>query len=217
MGKKVNPMSEMKGIDVSIYQGNVDWERVKASGVQFAILRAGYGREISQVDDTFEANYAGCKAVGLPVGAYWYSYANSVDRAKQEAKTCLEAIKGKVFEFPVWFDQEYEASIKACSKATRTDMVRAFCAELESAGYYTGIYCSRDWLNNWLDYDRLRHLDVWVAAYGSSPGNVALSYGMWQHSSTGHVDGISGDVDLDVAYKNYPTVIRNAGLNGYGK
>lgn len=206
---------EIKGIDVSKYQGVVDWARVKASGVQFAILRAGYGRAIKQVDPFFTPNYKGCKAAGLPVGAYWYSYADDIAAAKLEAQTCLEAIRGKQFEYPIWFDQEYETKIKALTDQQRTDIVKTFCDILEAAGYYTGIYCSRDWLQNYLIPGQLKAYDVWVAAYGKTAGSVPLPYGMWQYSSTGKVPGISGNVDLDIAYKDYPVIIRRAKLNGY--
>lgn len=206
---------ELKGIDISKYQGTIDWQNVKGSGIQFAILRAGYGREISQKDKTFETNYKGCKAVGMPVGAYWYSYATDVDGAHKEAKTFLEAIKGKSFEYPVWFDQEYEPGIKALTNEQRTEIVKAFCKDLEAAGYYTGLYCSRDWLENYVNADDLKQFDIWVAAYGSTPGNVPLPYGIWQYSSTGKVPGISGNVDLDIAYKNYPSIIQKAKLNGF--
>lgn len=206
---------EIKGIDVSKYQGVVDWAKVKESGVQFAILRAGYGRAIKQVDPFFATNYKGCKAAGMPVGAYWYSYADDIAAAKLEAQTCLEAIRDKQFEFPIWFDQEYETKIKALTDQQRTDIVKTFCDTLEAAGYYTGIYCSRDWLQNYLIADQLKAYDVWVAAYGKTAGSVPLPYGMWQYSSTGRVPGISGNVDLDIAYKDYPAIIRRAKLNGY--
>lgn len=206
---------EFKGIDVSKFQGNINWNQVKQSGVQFAILRAGYGREISQKDPKFESNYQSCELVGMPVGAYWYSYATDVEGAKLEAKACLDVIKGKKFEYPIWFDQEYEPKIKALTNEQRTEIVKAFCDELEKAGYYTGLYCSRDWLQNYLIYEELAKYDIWVAAYGSTPGNVPLPYGMWQYSSTGKTPGISGNVDQDIAYKNYPNIMTKNHLNGF--
>ena len=112
-----------KGIDVSEHQGVIDWAKVAKDGVQFAVLRAGYGRELSQKDKQFERNYAGAKAAGIKVGAYWYSYANSVERGEQEARTCLKVLEGKCFELPIFFDQEYEKSILALSNKTRTDIV----------------------------------------------------------------------------------------------
>ncbi len=100
-----------KGIDVSVHQGDIDWKKVKADSVEFAVLRAGYGREVSQKDEQFEKNYAGCKANSIPVGAYWYSYALSVDEAKREAAACLKAIENKAFEYPIYFDIENKAQI----------------------------------------------------------------------------------------------------------
>lgn len=209
----------IQGIDVSKWQGNIDWKSVAASEIKFAIIRAGYGNDISQKDPYFEKNYAGAREAGIPVGAYWYSYATTVEGAKQEAKTCLEVIKGKKFEYPIWFDQEYEPGIKALTNSARTKIVKAFCEVLENAGYYTGLYCSRDWLTNYLNYKELSHLDIWVAAYGSSAGNVPLPYGMWQCSSTNifRVPGFGNSLDCDYAYKDYPTIMKNAGLNGYKK
>jgi len=209
----------MRGIDISKHQGTVDFSKVKAAGVQFVIIRAGFGKVATQKDPKFEEFYKGAKSVGLPVGAYWYSYATNEAEAKQEAKACLEVINGKQFDFPVWFDQEYEPGIKAASKATRTACVKAFCDALEAAGYYSGLYCSRDWLNNWLDNAALKKYDIWVAAYGSTPGKVSLPYGMWQYSSTNglNVPGFGVHLDCNEAYKDYPAIIKKAGLNGYGK
>ena len=207
---------EKRGIDVSKWQGSIDWARVKASGtVEFAILRAGYGSLVKQKDKMFDANYNACKRLGIPVGAYWYSYATTTAGARREARAFLKVVAGKTFEYPLWFDQEYEPKIKALSTAKRTEIVKAFCEELETAGYYTGLYCSRDWLQNYLNYKELAHLDIWVAAYGSTAGNVPLPYGMWQCSSSGKVNGISGNVDIDIAYKDYPAIMKKAKLNGF--
>ena len=96
----------MKGIDVSVHNGKIDWQKVRAAGIDFAILRAGYGRLASQRDNRFKENYAGAKAAGIPVGAYWYSYAMSEDEARLEADVFLSVIKGKQFEFPVYYDVE---------------------------------------------------------------------------------------------------------------
>ena len=96
----------MKGIDVSVHNGTIDWQKVKDTGIDFAILRAGYGRFESQKDTKFEDNYAGAKAVGLSIGAYWYSYATTPDEAKQEAEVCISILNGKQFEYPIFFDLE---------------------------------------------------------------------------------------------------------------
>ena len=207
-------MAERKGCDVSKWQSEVDWKRLKESGqVSFVILRAGLGRFSSQEDDRFRANYAGCRAVALPVGVYWYSYANDRTAAREEARACLAVIRDKQLEYPVWFDQEYNAATKNMTVKQRTDVVKSFCDELENAGYYTGLYCSRNWLTSYVDSTKLKAYDIWVAAYTKTPGNVPLPYGMWQYSSTGTLPGIGTNVDLDIAYKNYPSIIRRAGLN----
>ncbi|MBQ7859542.1 MAG: peptidoglycan-binding protein, partial [Faecalibacterium sp.] len=129
-----------------------------------------------------------------------------VERVKQEAQTCLQAIKGKVFEYGVWFDQEYEPAILALTDAQRTELVKTFCQIIEAAGYYTGLYCSREFLRVHLLPAELAHLDLWVAAYSSTPGDVALPYGIWQYTSNGSVAGIGGRVDMNWAYKDYPAI-----------
>lgn len=205
----------MNGIDVSRHNGKIDWQKVKDSGVQFAILRAGYGKIASQKDDRFEENYAGAKAAGLPVGAYWYSYAKTVDEAKQEAAACIEVLKGKRFEFPIWFDQE-EKDQFATGKANCSAMIRAFCNALEAAGYWVGLYTSRSILGTHIEDDIKSRYALWVAEWGSKL-NYSSAVGMWQRSSKGSIPGISGDVDLDISYVDYPTKIKAKGLNGFEK
>lgn len=205
----------MNGIDVSAHNGAIDWQKVKASGVQFVILRAGYGKTTSQKDKRFEEYYAGAKAAGIPVGAYWYSYAKTVDEAKQEAAVCIEVLKGKQFEFPIWFDQE-EKDQFATGKENCSAMIRAFCDALEAAGYWAGLYTSRSILGTHIEDDIKTRYALWVAEWGSKL-NYSGTVGMWQRSSKGSVPGISGDVDLDTAYKDYPSLIKAKGLNGYSK
>ena len=204
-----------KGIDVSKHNGTIDWKKVKADGIDFAILRAGLGRLASQKDDKFEENYANAKAAGIAVGAYWYSYATTVDEAKEEARACIEVLKGKQFEYPIWFDQE-EKSILDTGKANCSAMIRAFCDELEKSGYWAGLYTSRAFLASHVTDDIKSRYSLWVAEWGDKL-NYAGTVGIWQHSSTGSVSGISGNVDLDVSYKDFPTMIKSKGLNGFGK
>lgn len=205
----------MNGIDVSVHNGEIDWSKVKAAGVEFAILRAGFGKVIKQKDERFEQNYAGAKAAGIPVGAYWYSYAKTVEEAKQEAAACIEVLKGKQFEFPIWFDQE-EKDQFTTGKENCSAMIRAFCDELEAAGYWAGLYTSRSILGTHIEDDIKTRYALWVAEWGSKL-NYSGTVGMWQRSSKGSVPGIRGDVDLDTAYKDYPSLIKAKGLNGYGK
>ena len=205
-----------KGIDVSEWQGSIDWKAVKASGVEFAILRAGYGRIASQKDKTFDANYNGYKAAGIPCGVYWYSYATSEEEARQEAAACLEILKGKQFEYPIYYDVEEQKTLQL-GKDRVSAIIKAFCSELEKAGYFVGLYMSASPLSSFVTEDVKRRYVVWVAHYGVSKPGYSGAYGMWQKSSTGKVQGIAGNVDLDECYEDYPTIIKAAGLNGYAK
>lgn len=209
-------MTVTKGIDVSKHQGNIDWKKVKNSKqVQFAILRAGYGREISQKDLQFENNYKGCKENGIPCGCYWYSYALSEEEAVKEAKTFLEAVKGKVFEYPVFFDVEENAQFRL-GKEKVSAIIRAFLEYVEKQGYWVGLYMSTSYLNGYVEDDIKKRYAVWVAQYGSSC-TYKGQYGIWQKSCKGKIDGISGDVDLNECYVDYPVIIKKSGLNGFGK
>ena len=205
----------MKGIDVSKHNGSINWNQVKADGVRFAILRAGYGRLASQKDVKFEEYYSGAKAVGIPIGCYWYSYATSVEEAKIEAQVCISVIKGKQFEFPIYFDLEEQKAFNT-GKANCSAMVRAFCGELEKAGYWAGLYMSRSPFNSYMEEDIKTRYALWLAEYNSKL-NYSGSVGMWQKSSTGRIAGISGNVDIDEGYIDYAEKVKSAGLNGFSK
>ena len=205
----------MRGIDVSEWQGNIDFAKVKKSGIDFVIIRAGYGKDASQKDKCFEHNYKNAKAAGLHIGAYWYSYADSSEDALKEAKTFLSAVKGKQFDFPLYFDLEEQ---KQFSKGRNfcDSLVKAFCGELEKSGYFAGLYISRSPLQCYISESVAKRYALWIAEYGSKC-RYSGTYGIWQSSSTGRVSGISGNVDLDTAYTDYPSVIRKGGFNGYSK
>lgn len=203
------------GIDVSKWQGNIDWKKVKSDGVEFAIIRAGYGRATKQKDPKFEANYAGCKANNIPCGVYWYSYAKSADEARKEAATCLSVIKGKQFEYPIYFDIE-ESSQFALGKAAVTEIAKAFLEEVEKAGYWVGLYMSKSPLESYISEEVRKRYAVWVAHYAQKT-TYSGQYGIWQKSSEGKIDGISGNVDIDEGYIDYPKLIKEKGLNGFGK
>lgn len=204
---------QIKGIDVSEYQGNIDFETVRKDGIGFVIIRAGYGREISQKDVCFERNYVNAKAAGLPIGAYWYSYAESAEDAVREAKACLEVIKGKQFEYPIYFDLE-EQNQFAKGKDHCSSLVKAFCNTLEKAGYFAGLYISRSPLQTHITEEVANRYSLWVAEYGDKCNYVG-TYDMWQYSSRGSVNSISGNVDMDCCYKDFPAIIKKAGLNGF--
>lgn len=205
---------EMKVIDVSKHNGVIDWQKVKASGIQGVIIRAGYGRMLKQKDLNFEEYYAGATAAGLHVGAYHYSYARSAAEALVEASVFLEWVKGKKFDLPVYFDTE-DKSIMNLNKNTLTDCCIAWCNKLEENGYYAGIYASASWFIEHLELSKLTRYDKWLAHWASKPRWGNEFGGLWQYSEKGKVPGIQGDVDLDLCYRDYPSIIRSKGLNGY--
>ena len=207
---------DKKGIDVSKWQGEIDFQKAKNDGVEFVIIREGYGKKSPlQVDKMFKSNYEGAKSVGLPIGVYHYSYADSVSDAKLEAEFCLENIQGLELEYPICFDIEDKEQLKLNDRQ-RTDIVKAFCQEIENAGYYTMIYCNLNWWNNYLYKEELENkYDLWLAQW--QIGNPSVKCGIWQYSSTGHIDGINGNADLNIAYKDYPNIMKYKGLNGFKK
>lgn len=203
------------GIDVSKWQGRIDWQKVKASGqVEFALLRAGYGDALScpdQYDPTFEYNYTECSRVGIPVGVYWYSYATTPEMARQEARACIAALKGKRFEYPIYYDVE---EMRIFNTGRTNEIIKAFCDELEKAGCWVGIYIYRAAVQQYLDdYTRTRYA-LAVAEYGPKL-NYDGQCGIWQNSGTWKVDGINTDVDHDWCYVDYPKLIREKGKNGF--
>lgn len=212
----------MDGIDVSAHQGDIDFKKVAAAGKRFVMLRAGTwsGNSIA-TDKYFEKNYAGAKEAGLLVGAYFYSYSYTLDSIMNEARFFVDLLKGKQFEMPVCMDYEYEPKILALSNAERTRNVKAFLEHLEENGFYAALYASTDFINNKLNYSELASYDMWSAQYGSK-NTCKLPYGIWQtHGSPqknwpgGTCDGVNGWVDLDIAYKDYATIMKKAGLNGF--
>lgn len=206
----------VKIIDISKHNGSIDFEKVKEDGISGVIIRAGYGRHISQKDPTFESYYSGAKAAGLNVGAYWYSYADNPTDAKTEAGVFIEAIKGKQFELPVYYDIEEEKHV-AMGKTMCTAMVDAFCSTLEAAGYFAGIYSFDSFFGSNLKADIQTKYSCWVARVENVKPTYCKSYAMHQYTWKGAVKGISGAVDISYCYKDFPKIIKNAGLNGWKK
>lgn len=202
----------LQGIDVSSYQGYIDWSKVAASK-HFAILRSGTGYHgKDNKDSRFEENYKNAKNAGVKVGAYFYSYATSVAGARNEANWFLGHLKGKKFEWPVYYDIE-EAS--QFSSGIHNSIAKEFCSILESNGYYCGIYASGSrWTSNFNNEIRTKYT-VWIAHWGVSKPSYTGSYHVWQKSSTGRVNGISGDVDLDESYLNFEPIMKQNHLNGF--
>lgn len=198
------------GIDVSTYQGNVDWNAVSKAGIDFAILKCNAGTAVAE---RFETNYAGAKAAGLDVGAYLYSYALTEEQAKNEAKACIQTLRGKQFEYPVFFDIEENSQFNL-RKAKCSAIVKAFCEAMEDAGYYVGIYSSKSHLETFISEDLRKRYCIWVAHYGTMHTSYNGNYDIHQYSSTGKVSGIAGAVDLNQCSADYK-VIKEKGYNGF--
>lgn len=207
-------MARIKGIDVSHWQGTIDWNKVKAVGIKFAIIKAGGSDAGFYTDSKWEANYKGAKAAGIPVGAYYFVGKDCVtaDAGKADAERFLKLLKGKKLEYPVYMDNEAQP---ASAKAGITEATIAFCDTMEAAGYFVGIYGSAySGFKERMDDSRLTAYAHWVAQYASKCTYSGM-YGIWQYSSKGSVDGISGNVDLDYGYIDYPSIIKPGGFNGY--
>jgi len=203
-----------KGIDVSVWQAKIDWDKVAKSGVDFAIIRAGYGNLSSQKDKYFEANIEGAAKAGIDCGVYWYSYASSPEDAVLEAEACYEVIKDKKYAYPVYYSLE-DVCLNSLSNKELSDIAKAFCSTLEKKGYYVGIKSNVNFLSTRLDETLFKSYDVWVAHYGVATPSFTKNYNMWQYSGTGKVNGINGIVCCDYAYINFPKVMKEAHLNGF--
>ena len=201
----------MKGIDVSAHQGNINWDAVKASGIDFAIIRISYGQ--SAVDSKAIRNIQECIRVGMPFGVYVYSYALNVNNAINEANLVIRTLapyKDKV-RFPVIIDMEdadgYKRKHGMPSYDTLVSICEKECLMFEEAGYYAAIYASKSWFDTKLNSSRLNRFDKWMAWWNSSAKFDHDVYGLWQYSSNGSISGISGRVDMNKSFKDYPSII----------
>ena len=203
------------GIDVSTHQKEIDWAAVKESGVEFAMIRTGFGREEpEQIDAYFKTNVEGAKAQGIPVGCYHYSYATSVENAVKEAEFMLSIIEGYQFEYPVVFDLEDQIT-QQLGKEVITDIAIAFTDTIRQAGYYPALYANLNWVRNYLDMERLEGVDLWLAQWEVEEPTYDGPYTMWQYTSSGSVPGINGRVDQNICYVNYPKFMQENHYNGY--
>ncbi len=192
------------GVDVSEYQGDVNWNAVADSGIDFAMVRIL--KKGGAKDSKFERNYENARAAGIKVGVYRYSYAQSVAEAEQEAREVVAALGGRKLDYPVALDME-DKSQYWISPSVKAEMILAYKRIIEAAGYKFVLYANTDWLTNRIETSRLSGVDIWIARWRSldsghgynGPGNVT----MWQYSDAGRIPGISGNVDLNVSYKNY--------------
>lgn len=212
-------MARRRGIDVSKWQGRINWHLVAKDDIHFAMIRIGYGSPDgnSTRDAYFHENIRGALEHGIHTGIYYYTYAHTVQAAKKEADWVIHELKpyrGRL-TFPVAFDIE-DASLESFSRQKNTDITREFCQTLEKAGYYAMYYTYLSFLENHLEHDRLKEFDLWLAEY-THDRPVQYRYGMWQYSDDGKIDGTHGHTDMDESFRNYPEIIQNAGLNGFHK
>lgn len=193
------------GIDVSKWNGDIDWDRVRNAGVEFAIIRAGYRGSVtgSLVQDPyFMANMRGAAFSGMPVGVYFFTQAVNEVEAVEEASAVLQLVKEYDLTYPIFIDTEGAGGngrADGLDAETRTLVCEAFCRTIENAGYRAGVYASRYWYNNNLYTDRLEGYFIWLAEYRSTPLYQGY-YQMWQYTSKGSIDGIAGNVDMNISY-----------------
>lgn len=208
------------GIDVSHYQGSIDWEKVAADGKTFAIMKAQYEAGSHRIDEYFEANYKGAGKYGLARGVYIFIGSVSIADPIADAQALVKKLNGRTLEYGIWIDLE-AAAVKKLSKAEITHLVHVYANIFEANGYFTGIYCNKDWYNNVLDSKKLAEdYEFWIARYPSNDTGVynatsslsPKSYACaWQYSSKGSVSGISGNVDLDVDFDGVLTLTGDTG------
>ena len=202
-----------KGIDVSEFQGKIDWEKVKNDGIEFAILRCGYGMDFSNQDDVeYERNANECERLGIPYGVYLMSYANTVEKARSEAEHVLRLIEGRKISLGVWYDIEDNGTSGAINKETLTNIINTFCNTIKNAGYKVGVYANLNWLENKIEKTIKDNYDIWVAQYYSKC-EYEGKYIMWQHTSSGKVNGISTNVDMNILYEDLPVINNNDNNN----
>lgn len=197
--------TKIKGMDISAWQDKVsktNFEKAKADGIQFVILRLGYTGSSSKkptIDSVFEYNYKNAIAAGLPVGIYYYSLATNTTKAKEEADFCIKNLKGKIISYPVYIDVEDPTYQARCSKTTLANVCDTFCNTIKSAGYTPGVYASLSWFNNKIGNISAPH-SKWVAQYNTTC-DYKGAYDMWQYSSSGKVSGLTGKIDMNYWYK----------------
>lgn len=202
-------MGEAFGLDVSHYQLNIDWKKVADSGKKFAILKCQYEAQSHRKDEYFEQNYDGCASNNIACGVYIYIARMSMLDPEGDARALLKHLNGRKLDYGIWLDLE-DASVAVKGKAYIRNLVYLYAEIFREAGYYVGIYCNRDWYLRLIHDDLIRDFDFWIARYPKNdkgtynPNSSLKPSGQqavgWQYSSKGKVDGIKGNVDLDVDY-----------------
>ena len=200
----------MFGIDISQHQGVVDWNKIK-SQINFAILRLGWigNKENHTLDTQFERNYSECKRLGIPVGIYVYCYSNCEETARSGANWTLQQLQGKNIDLPVYIDME-DNSIAGTGKDNLTNICIAFNTIIEKAGFWAGVYANRNWYDNYLNKEEIKkRYTTWIATYCDGIDKYKGEYDIWQNSSKGRIDGISGNVDTNYMYRDLIGEISN--------
>jgi len=212
-----------KGIDVSTYNGKLDWQNIASQGIDFVIIRAG--SSVSGKDEQFDYNYRNAKAAGIDVGAYYYVDVDSVNGILKCVEDLELLLEGKKFEYPIYLDIERDALGEELGKELLTEMCTAFIETLQADGYFAALYTNNNWLVNFYKTEKVTSLyDVWYARYILTE-NIAspvwdlekygTTMGMWQYTDEGKLDGESCNFDLNIAYRDYPTIIKRFHYNGY--
>lgn len=196
------------GIDVSTWNGTIDWSKVAKSGVSFAIIRCGFrGTTAGGLvqDNKFETNMKNATSAGIKVGVYFFTQAITEAEAVEEASMCLQLVDGYKVNYPIFIDVENASNGRAnkLSKDERTKIVNAFCKTITNAGYKAGIYANKTWFSNYMNVSELTGYTIWLAQYAASTSYTASRYDVWQYSSSGSINGISGNVDLNLSYLGY--------------
>ena len=211
------PSIKLTGIDISYHNGEIDFSKIK-SKVDFIIMRSGYGKKTTGSKEVkFDIYYEEAKKNNIPIGTYWYSYANTPEEALVEAQTFLNKVKGKKFEYPVFYDVE-EKSILNQGKEIVSKIIKTFLEEVEKNGYLVGLYSSASYLENLVDDEIKDKYIIWVAQWGKNIDKPRYNgkWDIWQYSSKGHIDGVqSQNVDLDFSNKNFEEIVKEQGKNGY--
>ena len=202
----------IKGIDVSEFQGNINWNKVKADGIEFAILKLGniYDYDANYKDSKFDTNYKNARANGIKIGAYIYNYCNTIDTLKKGLEWAIKKLEGKELDLPFYLDME-DKDIQGETKETLTNQCNEFAKYVESKGYQAGVYANVNWLKNELNPDDFdKNISVWVAQYYKECQYTG-KYDIWQYASDGSVSGISGNCDVNYLYNE--DIIKESGTD----
>lgn len=195
---------QKKGIDISHHQGDIDFDSLKGN-IDFAMVRTSYGSFYE--DKKYKQNIKGLERINVPYGFYHFSYATSVELAKKEAEGFINIIKKYNPTYPIVIDIEWSNRTENVRADTLISITDTICSMIEKAGYYAMIYANLDYFNNKLNDSRLDKYDKWLAEWKSNP-TYKKSFGIWQYSSKGQIPGINGNVDLNISYKDYPSIIK---------